>query len=209
MTIRHDYRLVYALCVISGGAADVLENYGDCIETSCSAHLLQSRVTARRTHASAQDACADTLAFIAKARRTIEAVPYGGNNSPQGHPVSLITQDAQGYASARTVVPREISEDLSFFRLNTPEGTRKLGELAANPRTTLHVHDQRGRQGWLTIKGDSIMQHNSDGTVDILFTAQKLESMSYTEGLMADKEGFKPISLARQNGCWMLESQQG
>merc|ERR1719350_2125360 len=84
-------------------------------------------------------ACDSPQAVVAKARRTIEAVPYGGRNSPDGpHPVSLVTMDADGYPSARSVVPREMSADLSFFRLNTREGTRKLEELAANPKPTLN-----------------------------------------------------------------------
>eukprot|EP00928_Gymnodinium_smaydae_P008595 TRINITY_DN13126_c0_g3_i1.p1 TRINITY_DN13126_c0_g3~~TRINITY_DN13126_c0_g3_i1.p1 ORF type:complete len:194 (+),score=32.69 TRINITY_DN13126_c0_g3_i1:32-613(+) len=143
---------------------------------------------------------------IAKARRTIEAVPYGGQNSPNGpHPVSLVTLDASGYPSARSVVPREIAPDLGFFRLNTRDGTRKLAELKANPRTTLHFHDQRGRQGWLTIKGNSVLEPLGDGRVDILFNAIALEAVNYNENLMADTEGWQPTVLLRKNGSWELQ----
>jgi hypothetical protein len=176
--------------------------------------LLSSYIAMRRTQrnnggstCSAQGgACANVDVIVSKARRVIEAVPYQDRNSPGGpHPVTLITQDADGYASARAVVPRQIGDDLSFFRLNTREGTRKLAELRNNPKTTLSFHDQRGRQGWLTIKGDSVLEAAADGSVDILFYAKKLEAVSYNEQLMADSEGWKPILLHRDNGSWLLQ----
>lgn len=50
MPIHHGYRLVCALCMISAGSTAVLENDDDCTETSCSTHLLQSRLTAKRAN---------------------------------------------------------------------------------------------------------------------------------------------------------------
>lgn len=46
----------------------------------------------------------------------------------------------------------------------------------------LSEKDQRGRSGWLTIKGDTVLYDASDGSIDIHFTARQLEAVNYNEG---------------------------
>ena len=52
--------------------------------------------------------------LIKKAKQCIDAVPYRDRNDV--HPAALITIDEDGFPAARTVVPREYSDDLSFIR---------------------------------------------------------------------------------------------
>merc|ERR1712046_80705 len=127
---------------------------------------------------------------IAKAKKCIDAVPYRDRHDV--HPVSLITLDKDGFPTARTVVPREYNDDVSFIRLNSRKGTRKIDQIRQNNRVSLNYQDQRGRGGWLTIKGTAKLEEARDGSLDILVTAVALEGVNYNEGLMADEDGWVP-----------------
>jgi len=145
--------------------------------------------------------------LLAKAKRCIEAVPYQGS-SKGPHPVSLITFDSEGFASARTVVPREFAEDLSFILLNTRKDTRKVGEIQHNPKVSLNFQDQRGRGGWLTMKGVAELQPLDGNSVNILVTIVQIEGVSYNEDFMADREGWKPMVLRRVDGRWAVAGSE-
>ena len=138
--------------------------------------------------------------ILARCLRCIQCVPYH-DRTDFVHPVTLITADPDGFAfSARVVVPREISDDLSYFRLNTRPETRKVAEIQKDARCSLMYWDQRGKQGWLTLKGSvtrvESQQQGNDWSVDLHFSAQKLEVMNYNEALRQE-DGWVPIVLLR------------
>ena len=148
--------------------------------------------------------------FLAKCRATIAAVSYRGKtdrNWNGAHPVALVTVDDAGFPSARTVVPREISEDLSYFRLQTGPATEKLRELQSNPRVCLNYQDHRGRQGWLTVKGTARVEGRTDGEFNLHVDVTELRGYSYPEKLMEDKNGIQcPVSFVRKEGTWVIKS---
>ena len=143
--------------------------------------------------------------IIQRVHNIINKIPYhddGGNGGV--HPVNLITIDQHGFPSSRLVVPRKISEDLSEIQLKTRHDTRKVVELklAKNDKVALSWWDQRGRQGWVNIKGVATL-HETDAadkdqeyrSVDIIVKCSVLEVMDYNENLMCDSEGYKPVIL--------------
>lgn len=149
--------------------------------------------------------------LLQKCRQTIGAVPYHDRIDPAWngvHPASLVTLDASGFPSARTIVPREIAEDLSYFRLQTRAETLKLEEIVNNPRVSLAYQDQRGRQGWLTVKGMATLDSAGRGRsgrsagpdqVNIHVEVTEIRGMSYLVDLMGDKDGWVPITLVRDS----------
>jgi len=146
-----------------------------------------------------RDGSISTSEILARCLRCIQCVPYH-DRTDFVHPVTLITADPDGFAfSARVVVPREISDDLSYFRLNTQPETRKAAEIQKDARCSLMYWDQRGKQGWLTLKGSVTKvesQQGNDRSVDLHFSAQKLEVMNYNEAL-CQEDGWVPIVLLR------------
>ena len=156
-----------------------------------------------RAEASHGQSVQDTIStseILARCLRCIQCVPYH-DRTDFVHPVTLITADPDGFAfSARVVVPREISDDLSYFRLNTRPETRKVAEIQKDARCSLMYWDQRGKQGWLTLKGSVTKvesQHQGNNrSVDLHFSAQKLEVMNYNEALRQE-DGWVPIVLQR------------
>merc|ERR1719330_153206 len=138
--------------------------------------------------------CADGMdpdAAVAKARRVIERVG----------PVALITLDASGFPSARTVQPREVAPDLSNVRLGTRGDTRKVAELRSNPHVALNWQDQKGRGGWVTLKGVVTLEEVKP-EVRIHVDVAALEAMDYNENLKLDAEGYKPAVLVRSRDAW-------
>ena len=115
---------------------------------------------------------------------------------------SLITLDADGLVSSRAVQPRERSDDLSYFRIQTWANTRKVAELRRNPVCSMTFVDQRGRGGWLTFKGRARLEERRDGEIDIHFDVLKLEAMDYNEKIMQDRDGWEPETLVRSDGKW-------
>ena len=182
------------------------------------------------------ETCADDInQVLLAAHGVIRSVPY--ELAPSMHPATFITFDSDGYASARVLVPRVISEDLSTITLNTRVSTRKVSrktaqipsivrrflpahidatrhptpimrehvashlrqyeELENDERATLTYHDQRGKQGWLTLKGNAARSGavKPDGTVDVHFVTTALEIMTYNEDLTF--ENARPIVIVR------------
>eukprot|EP00929_Paragymnodinium_shiwhaense_P050963 TRINITY_DN25657_c0_g1_i1.p1 TRINITY_DN25657_c0_g1~~TRINITY_DN25657_c0_g1_i1.p1 ORF type:complete len:192 (+),score=23.71 TRINITY_DN25657_c0_g1_i1:67-642(+) len=145
---------------------------------------------------------------VAAALRTMEQVTYRGAATGP-HPATLISLDAHGYPSARTVVPRAVAPDLTFFRLHTRIGTRKVTEIGQNPKVSLNFVDPRGRGGWLTVKGDATVENDGKGGMNILFTSQLLEMVNYNEvGAMEDRDGWVPKILARNGKGWHVVSEE-
>ena len=153
------------------------------------------------------DARSDVGAFLQGVRQSIGAVPWSGKTDPRWdgvHPCALVTVDARGFPSARTIVPRAYAEDLSTVRLATRMGTEKLADIARNPHVCLNFQDQRGRQGWVTIKG--LARAGADGETVVVEVAE-IRAMSYTEGVMLDAEGWEPACAVREGGGWRLKGR--
>lgn len=74
---------------------------------------------------------------------------------------------------------------------------RQYAEIENDERTSLCYHDQRGKQGWLTLKGNAARKGavKTDGTVDVQFVVTALEIMTYNEDLTF--ENARPIILVR------------
>lgn len=152
----------------------------------------------------------DPVEILRRCHSTITAIEYyngkGGTClTPGFHPVSLVTFDDSGYPSARTIVPLEIAEDLSCFRFYTREDSRKVREIQNNPKVSLAWQDQRGQQGWLTVKGDAVLKPGNSPAfpVDIFVYAKMIEAVSYNENLLTDDgNGSIPISMQRVENVW-------
>lgn len=146
--------------------------------------------------------------LLGRVWNSIRAVEYyndsnGTKLTPNIHPVSLITYGADGYPSARTIAPLEIAADLSEFRFYTRQDSRKVKDIQRNPKVSLAWQDQRGRGGWVTIKGDAELRPGKSKTfpVDIIVMARVIEAVSYNEGLLQDDgTGERPIVLERERG---------
>ncbi|CAE8723827.1 unnamed protein product [Polarella glacialis] len=160
---------------------------------------------------------ADIPEFLRRVHSSISSIEYfnsqGGRALTPGiHPVSLITFDnLSGYPSARTIAPLEIAGDLSVFRFYTRAESRKVQEIKSNPKVSLAWQDQRGQQGWITIKGDAVLRPGSHPNfpVDIFVYARIIEAVSYNENLLGDSgNGSVPVvlQLEVETGCWALVS---
>eukprot|EP00933_Yihiella_yeosuensis_P006859 TRINITY_DN111685_c0_g1_i1.p1 TRINITY_DN111685_c0_g1~~TRINITY_DN111685_c0_g1_i1.p1 ORF type:complete len:208 (-),score=10.09 TRINITY_DN111685_c0_g1_i1:256-879(-) len=129
----------------------------------------------------------------------INSIPYKDSVTMGAHPVSLISHDEDGFSSARLVVATEIAPDLTIFKINTRAGTRKVEEIRNDPRVSLVWNSQKGKQGWLTVKGVAELgNEDNKGRLDITVVGRKIEVMSYNQpGLTTDGEGYKPVLLER------------
>merc|ERR1740129_1043734 len=144
-----------------------------------------------------------TQTLMKAAHDTISSIPYTAAPAVgvQLHPAALSSVDKDGFPSTRTVIPNFVAQDLSEVRLSTRKGTRKLAEIEANPKVSLHFQDQRGRGGWVTIKGEVTTKPGSEeDVVDIVLTPRRCEAMSYVEDAMADEEGWKPAIMVKPRG---------
>ena len=199
-------------------------------------------------HANADVSAEQSISkIISAAHGVIRSVPY--EVAPSMHPATFVSFDADGYPSARVLVPRFVAEDMSTITINTRVETRKASraviamlcrfdvysdipfmalchdqcqhrhtpclphqsgslvascqqcaEIENDERASLCYHDQRGKQGWLTLKGNAARSGGvkSDGTVDVQFMVTALEIMTYNEDLTF--ESAKPIVLVRVEG---------
>jgi len=137
---------------------------------------------------------------------TISSIPYHAAPAVGVtlHPAALTSVDPQGFPSTRTVVPTLVASDLSEVRMSTRKGTRKLAEIQGNSKVAVHFQDQRGRGGWVTLKGCATTQPGAqEGTVEVILKPTKCEALSYVESdLLTDEQGFKPVLLEHANGEW-------
>mmetsp|Transcript_28548 Transcript_28548/g.71548 ORF Transcript_28548/g.71548 Transcript_28548/m.71548 type:complete len:168 (+) Transcript_28548:97-600(+) len=143
---------------------------------------------------------ADIPSILSQCRALITSVPYTARGA---HPASFVTVDEDGFPSARLVVPTSASEALTDFVINTRADTRKVQEIRAGGRNASLVWtSQKGKQGWLTIKGlVSCGGVGNNERLDIHFEARKIEVMSYNQAdLKGDDSGFKPLILERADG---------
>jgi len=134
---------------------------------------------------------------------TIESIPY--EEAPAAgvllHPAALTSIDGSGFPSTRTVIPTYIAQDLSEVRIPSQTGTRKETEITANPRVSLHFQDQRGRGGWVTLKGMADLQKSGNGEeMHIILRPERCEMMSFMEGAMAYDDGWQPAILVKLPG---------
>jgi len=120
------------------------------------------------------------------------------------HPAAFTTFDADGYPSTRTVVPHYISDDLAEIRITSKTGTRKEQEISEDNRVSLHYHDQRGKQGWVTIKGYATLKEGvQEDTIEIVIRPERCECVSYNENMSADGDGWKPaIMVSAGSSGW-------
>jgi len=145
---------------------------------------------------------------LAAIHATISSIPY--HAAPAAgvtlHPAALTSKDAHGFPSTRTVVPAAVAADLSEVKISTRKGTRKEAEIRADDRVALHFQDQRGRGGWVTLKGRALVRSGAqEGMLDIVLKPTTCEAMSYVEAeLLVDSEGFTPVSLTRKGDEWEL-----
>jgi hypothetical protein len=105
-------------------------------------------------------------------------------------------------------VPRAVAPDLSAITINTQTDTRKYEELLMDPRASLSYWDQRGRQGWLTLKGTATAMPGgpkADGTKDVKFTTQRIEIMTYNELALVVNRARPVVLVAAESGGWELE----
>jgi len=142
-------------------------------------------------------------ALIKAIHDTIESIPYEA--APAAgvllHPAALTSIDGSGFPSTRTVIPTYIAQDLSEVRIPSQTGTRKEAEITANPRVSLHFQDQRGRGGWVTLKGMADLQKTDNGEeMHIILRPERCEMMSFVEGAMADDDGWQPAILVKLPG---------
>ena len=179
-------------------------------------NLAQSQVLQHSSHETnfclaGQDCTTDIMATTAgkldSSKPVIDAVlakvhnalkkgsPYPA--SPSFFIANLITIDSEGYPASRSVVAREIANDLSYLRFQTRANTRKLVHLKGNNKVAVTYVDGRGKGGWVTFRGEVELQNRSDGEVDIHMTVFKLEAMNYNEKLMQDNDGWQPEMLVR------------
>lgn len=146
--------------------------------------------------------------LLAAIHATISSIPF--HAAPAAgvtlHPAALTSQDAQGFPSTRTVVPGAVAVDLSEVKISTRKGTRKEAEIKADGRVAVHFQDQRGRGGWVTLKGHaSIRPGVQEGMLEIVVKPITCESLSYVETeLLIDGEGFQPVRLTRDGDEWKL-----
>jgi len=139
---------------------------------------------------------------------TISSIPYHAAPAVGVtlHPAALTSADPQGFPSTRTVVPTLVAGDLSEVRMCTRKGTRKLAEIQANSKVAVHFQDQRGRGGWVTLKGCATTQPGAQqDTVEVVLKVTKCEALSYEEpDLLTDEQGFKPVLLEHADGEWRV-----
>jgi hypothetical protein len=146
-----------------------------------------------------------TQELISVIHRTINSIPY---KSPpvagvRLHPCVLTSIDEDGYPSMRTVVPSHLEPDLSEIRIVTRIDTKKIQEIQKNKHVSLHYQDQRGRGGWVTLKGDAKIHLKKEGEMaEVVVCPERCEVVSYMEGPTSadDGEGWKPAVLVRPNG---------
>lgn len=143
---------------------------------------------------------------IVAIQETIGSIPYHAAPAVGVtlHPAALTSCDGNGYPSTRTVVPNAITADLSEVKMTTRKGTRKEAEIKANGKVALHFQDQRGRGGWVTLKGTATIGPGAQADhLDVVMKVSKAEAMSYVvEGLRKDEEGWKPVLLNWVDGEW-------
>jgi len=144
--------------------------------------------------------------MISVIHRIIQSIPFKEPAAPGVvlHPGALTSFDEEGYPSTRTVIPDYISDDLSEIRVNSKEGSRKQTELSNNSKVSVHFQDLRGRGGWVTIKGlAKLKASRTNGYFTIVIVPERIEVMSYNEGVMADADGWKPAIMVRHmNDFW-------
>ena len=142
----------------------------------------------------------DEAVVIKAAFDLIASVPYKA--APGMNPATFVTYDPDGFPSARVLVPRHISKDLTEITLNTRMDTNKFLEIQGNPKSALCYHDQRGKQGWLTLKGTAhshaFGRPITDEYVDVHFRVEKLEIMTYNDGGALKIDRARPVVLVRR-----------
>jgi hypothetical protein len=146
-----------------------------------------------------------TQELINVIHRTINSIPYKAPPvaGVRLHPCVLTSIDEDGYPSMRTVVPSHMEPDLSEIRIVTSIDTKKIQEIQKNKHVSLHYQDQRGRGGWVTLKGDAKINFKPEGDMaQVAVRPERCEVVSYMEGpTSADNgEGWKPAVLVRPNG---------
>mmetsp|Transcript_91580 Transcript_91580/g.262333 ORF Transcript_91580/g.262333 Transcript_91580/m.262333 type:complete len:183 (+) Transcript_91580:93-641(+) len=157
------------------------------------------------SHSTATLASSASIAeLLARIRSSIASIDYysNGRDLTVGmHPCSLVTFDSDGYPSARTIVPLEIRDqpyEFASFRFYTRSDSRKVVEILRDKRVAIVFQDQRGKQGWVTVKGDARLERGTNASypVDIIVESRKLEAVSYNEGLLTDAgTGQTPVVL--------------
>lgn len=139
---------------------------------------------------------------VAAARRMMTEVGF----------CALITVDAEGVPQARTMDPFPPEPDLTVW-LGTRRGTRKLGQLAAEPRATLYYFDPQGpgyvtligrltevddpaererrfKPGWIEFYDDG---HRGEDFVLLRFDAERLEIVSIPDELASAPKTWRPF----------------
>jgi len=172
-------------------------------DTVVASELEKALLKAASQEARPAKALNKTQTLLKAALDTIASVPYVAAPAVgvRLHPAAFTSIDKDGFPSTRTVVPTFLAADLSEVRLSSRAGTRKLAEIEANPKASLHFMDQRGRGGWVTLKGEAALRPGGEeGAVEVVLSPQRCEVMSYVEGAMADDEGWKPAVLVKAKG---------
>lgn len=147
-----------------------------------------------------------TEALLTVVKRTMSSIPYKAAPvvGVRLHPAVLTSVDQDGFPSMRTVIPAFVAPDLSEIRINTKIDTRKVQEIQKNKRISLHYQDQRGRGGWVTLKGDAklSLSGKEEDSAEVLLVPDRIECVSYIEGpTSADNgEGWKPAVMVRTPG---------
>ena len=186
---------------LSGALSPMVKNLSRKLKQAAAAEAPEEPLRPAKKESKAQE-------LLGAIRRTIASVPFKAPfiAGVRLHPGVLTSYDEDGFPSMRTVIPHEMAEDLSEVCIRTNMATRKVQEIQRNKKVSLHFQDQRGRGGWVTLKGDAKVDFvgASDDVVELRLRPDCCECVSYVEGpTSADAgAGWKPAVLQRQADGW-------
>ena len=128
------------------------------------------------------------------------------------HYATFVTVGADGHPQARIVDPFPADSDLTLW-VATNAGTRKVAQLARDPRVTL-LYFEPANPGYVTVIGTATLvrdpavrakywkeawspfykdKHRGDDYLLIRITPRRLEVVSVRHGLAAEPRAWKPV----------------